>query len=321
MTSLTSRRLAAVSAVALGLAALGACGSSGGGGAAEAPGDQITMIVPFAAGGGSDLAGRAIAGGLEEVTGATVSVENITGGSGAVGYGEFLARQGDGTVLLSSETSLTTLPILQDVPFTAESFTPIMKVGEDYSVVVVDADSEYQTCNDVVDAAGEISVGTSGTSGPETIAWRIVQDSQDVTFDFVNYESGGEVVAGLMGGHIQVAALNPGEVMGQLESGDLRGLCAFAPERYEYPILEDIPTGVEQGLDVTIAQWRGFIAAGEISEEHRQYWIEQGRAFAETDAYDAYVEENLLQPAVAYGDEFASYLQEYDEQAREALGE
>lgn len=284
----------------------------------ETPSDEefqltgnVTMVVPFSAGGGSDTSGRAIASGLEEVTGLTITTENREGGSGAVGYSFFLGQEGNPNYLLASETALLALPLTQDVEFDYTSFTPIMKLGDDYTLMVVRADSEYETCDQVVAAAGEgrVIAAVSGATSLDEVVFTLVEQDQGVEFDRVPYESGGEVLAGLLGGFVDIASLNPSEVLGQIESGDLRALCAFADERYEYPALADIPTAAEQGIDVSFAQFRGFIAPGGISEEARQYWIEAAQEFAASDAYAAYIEDNLMQANPSYGDDFADYLE------------
>ncbi|BBG01770.1 MULTISPECIES: tripartite tricarboxylate transporter substrate binding protein [Pseudonocardia] len=320
----TTRRSALLTAT-VGVSALLLASCAGGGGGTDengvySPGDSVTMLVPFAAGGGSDLAGRAIAGGLEPITGATITVDNLVGGSGAVGYAQLVGNRGDATTLLAAETSLVTLPIVQDVPFTYQDFTPIMKVGEDYNVITVRADSPHQTCTDVVEAADETSIGVAGTSGPEFITWRMVEMETGASFDRVNFESGGEVTAALLGGHIDAAGMNPGEILGQLESGDARALCVLAPQRYEYEALADIPTGAEQGIPVEFAQWRGIVAPGDIPAEARDYWIEAGQEFAGSEAYTTYVEDNLLQASASYGDEFSAYLDEYHADVASVLG-
>lgn len=306
--------------------ALAACGDDGGSDSAEGgftPADRVTMIVPYSAGGGSDLAGRAIASGLEEVTDSTVTVENIVGGSGAVGYSELLGEEGNADYLLASETALMSLPLVQDVKFDYQSFTPIMKVGEDYNIVVVGADAPYETCMDVVDAAGqeELTAAVSGATGPDNVAWSLIEDQFDITLQRVTFESSAEVVAAILGGQIDVAATNPGEVLGQIESGDIKPLCVLAPEPYEYEPLADVPTGTEQGIDVTFAQWRGFIAPGGISEEAKQFWVDKAKEFEETEGYTTYIEENLLQPQVLYGDEFAEYLTEYNDDLASVLSD
>ncbi|GAB3268436.1 tripartite tricarboxylate transporter substrate binding protein [Arthrobacter pigmenti] len=315
---------AVTAAAALSLSACGgASGNGGGGGEAFSPPEDVRMIVPFAAGGGSDLAGRAIAKGLEEVTESTVTVENITGGDGAVGYSELLANKGNPGVLLASETALMTVPIVQDVEFSYEDFTPIMKLGEDYNVMMVKADSPHESCMDVVNAAkkGTVTTAISGATGPEYVAWSQIEEQFGVKFKSVVFESGGEIATALMGGHVDVAMTNPGEAMGQFESGDLKPLCTLAPERYEYEELADVPTGIEEGIDVTFAQWRGFIAPGDISPEAKQHWIEAGKEYAKTDAYKEYVESNLLQQQISYGDEFKSYLDDYNKDLKKVLSE
>ncbi|WP_207454425.1 tripartite tricarboxylate transporter substrate binding protein [Herbiconiux sp. SYSU D00978] len=304
-----------VGAAALGTAAILTLGACAGGGASASssgePSGDVRMIVPFSAGGGSDQSGRAIAAGLEEGTSLNISVENREGGSGAVGYSFFLGQEGNPNYLLASETALLALPLTQDVEFSYESFTPIMKLGDDYTLLVVPADSEWETCTDVVDAASSdrVVAAVSGATSLDEIVFTLVEDAEGVEFDRVPFESGSEVLAGLLGGQVDVASLNPSEVLGQLESGDLKALCAFSEERYEYEALADIPTAKEQGVDVSFAQFRGFIAPGGISDEAREYWIEAAQAFAETDAYDSYIEENVMQANAVYGDEFVEYLE------------
>ncbi|OFT46476.1 twin-arginine translocation pathway signal protein [Brachybacterium sp. HMSC06H03] len=306
--------------------ALSACsGGSGGGSSADGefdPGNRVTMIVPFSAGGGSDIAGRAIAAGLEEVTGATITVENRVGGSGAVGYSGLTNAEGDGSMLLASETALITLPIVQDVDFTYESFTPIMKAGEDYNLVVVAADSPFQSITDVIEAAKtkQLNAAVSGATGPDHIAWSLIEQEQGIALERVTFESSSEVLAALMGGHVQVAASSPGELTGQLESGDIRALCALAPERYEYDLLADIPTGSEEGVEVTFAQWRGFIAPGGIDDAAKEYWIAKAKEYEQSDAYKEFIESNMLQPVTAYGDDFVEYLHQYAADVESVLG-
>lgn len=309
-------RITAAAIAAVSLIALTACSSTSGesasGSEAGFTPDDVRMIVPFAAGGGSDVSGRAIASALEEATGATITVENREGGSGAVGYSHFLAQEGNANYLLAAETALLALPLTTEVDFDYTSFTPIMKLGDDYTLMVVPADSEYETCTDVVDAAKNDGVvaAVSGTVSLDEVVFTLIEQAEGVEFDRVPFEGGSEVIAGLLGGQVEVGSLNPAEVLGQLQSGDLRALCALSEERYEYEELADVPTASEQGIDVAFAQFRGFIAPGGISDDEREYWIDAAKQFAESDAYTAYIEENLMQPNAVYGDDFVDYLEQ-----------
>lgn len=319
-------RITAAGIAAVSIAALAGCSSAAGQEADTAGGfepNDVRMVVPFAAGGGSDVSGRAIASALEEATGATITVENREGGSGAVGYSHFLAQEGNADYLLASETALLALPLTTDVDFDHTSFTPIMKLGDDYTLMVVPADSEFETCTDVVDAAKKDGVvaAVSGAVSLDEVVFTLIEQDQDVQFDRVPFEGGSEVIAGLLGGQVEVGSLNPSEVLGQLESGDLRALCALSEERYEYEELADIPTAVEQGIDVSFAQFRGFIAPGGVSDEAREYWIDAAKAFAETDAYTAYIEENLMQANALYGDDFVDYLEQNSAELEAVVGQ
>jgi putative tricarboxylic transport membrane protein len=290
---------------------LGLTACSTGAPAAEGePSGNITMVVPMGAGGGSDLSGRAIASGLEAGTGLNVSVENREGGSGAIGYSYFLAQEGKNNLLLAAETAMLALPVTQDVEFTYEDFTPIMKAGDDFTLIVVAPDSEYDTCSDVVDAARDerVVAAVSGATSLDEIVFTLIETDQDVEFDRVPFTSGSEVLTGILGGQVDVASLNPSEVVAQLDNGDLKALCAVSEERYTYDELKDIPTAMEQGIDVSFAQFRGFIAPGNIGEESTQYWIDAAKEYEQSAEYTEYIESNYMQANAQYGDEFAEYL-------------
>lgn len=319
-------RITAAGIAAVSIAALAGCSSAAGQESDAAGGfepNDVRMVVPFAAGGGSDVSGRAIASALEEATGATITVENREGGSGAVGYSHFLAQEGNADYLLASETALLALPLTTDVDFDHTSFTPIMKLGDDYTLMVVPADSEFETCTDVVDAAKSDGVvaAVSGAVSLDEVVFTLIEQDQGVQFDRVPFEGGSEVIAGLLGGQVEVGSLNPSEVLGQLESGDLRALCALSDERYEYEELGDIPTAIEQGIDVSFAQFRGFIAPGGISDEAREFWIDAAKQFAESEAYTAYIEENLMQANALYGDDFVDYLEQNSADLEAVVGQ
>ena len=198
-----------------------------------------------------------------------------------------------------------------------------MKVADDFTLMVTRADAPYETCTDVVDAAKSerIVAGISGATGLDNVVFTLTEQQTGVEFDRVSFESGGELTAALLGEQIDIASLNPGEVIGQLESGDIKALCAYADERYEYEELQDIPTATEQGIDVSFAQFRGVLAPGGISDAAREYWIEQMEAAIETDEYNSYIEDNYLQPNTAAGDEFSAYLEDNSAKLQEVIGE
>ncbi|MCI2417197.1 tripartite tricarboxylate transporter substrate binding protein [Saccharopolyspora sp. K220] len=306
--------LAAVCTAALvGACGTGAAGRDSSGTGGPRPVGNVTMVVPFAAGGGSDIAGRAMADGLVSVQpDLRINVDNREGGQGAVGYSYFLAKAGSPNYLLATETSLLSLPLSVDVAFSYRSFTPIMKVGEDYTLLVARPDSPITGCADAVAQSRQrrVLAGISGAVGPDAVVFSQLERVAGADVDTVPYEGGGEAVAAVLGGQVELASLNPSEVIGQLRAGQLKALCVFADQRYTYPELAAVPTSVEQGVPVTFAQFRGMIAPGGLNPQAAEYWIDAARRFAQSPAYTDYVESEYLQPRVAFGAEFGAYLQD-----------
>jgi putative tricarboxylic transport membrane protein len=313
--SRTAGCLLTVIAVLVPLAACGGQDGNGGGSGFQ-PTRDVVMIVPFAPGGGSDLLGRAMASGIEEVTDGevNVTVENRPAGSGAAGYSYLLQQSGDPHFLLASETTGVALPLAVDVPFHWSDFTPIAQIAEDATLMVVNQDAPWQSLPEVIDAAkqGQITVGVTGATSLDTIVTTLVEEDQNVKFDPVVFESGGELVTALLAEDIDMATLNPGEVAGQLESGKMRALAVFAEEPYETGDLAELPTAPDEGVDVTFTQYRGPFAPGDIPEDARKFWEDTIREWTETDAYDKYIEENTLRPVYREGQEFEDYLEEYE---------
>lgn len=325
-----ARKLRSVALLAATALAMTVCGCSGVGGSSNnstkvgnfKPRGNISMIVPFAPGGGSDISGRAAAAGLADVSGLNISVNNIEGGSGAVGYSQFLADSGKDNVLLASETALLALPLTQDVKFSYKSFTPIMKLGDDYTLIVVRPDSPYKTCKDLMEAAKSkhISVAISGKTGLDNVVFSLMAKQTGAQLNKVPFESGAETITALLGGNVDAISDNPGEILGQLKAGKLRALCAASDKRYTNSALKDIPTAKEQGIDVSFSQYRGIIAPAGISPQAKAYWIEQAHKFAKSKAYTDYINKNMMQSNVLYGDAFTKYLAEDNTKLKQAIG-
>lgn len=306
-----------------GNAAAGTDAGSPGGDSNYKPKGNITMVVPFAPGGGSDIAGRATATGMAAASGLTITVQNIEGGSGAVGYSQFLADKGKDNYLLASETALLALPLTQKVEFDYKSYTPIMKLGDDYTLIVVKPDSPYKTCPDLINAAKDkkVTVAISGKTGLDNVVFTLMAQKAGVSLTKVPFESGAETITALLGGNVDAISNNPGEVLGQLQAGTMRALCAASPERYTNADLKDIPTATEQGLDVAFAQYRGVIAPGGISDEAKAYWIDVSKKFAESEAFTKYIDSNMMQANVLYGDDFGAYLDDNNAKLKAVLEE
>lgn len=287
-----------------------------------APERNVTMVVPFSPGGGSDIFGRAMASGLEEVVpGLTVAVENRTGGSGAIGYSFLLNKRGDPHYLLPSETSAVSLPITTDVAFHWSDFTPIAQVAEDAVMMVVREESEFETIHDVIAAGKEeaLLLGVAGANGVDSINGALLEQDQGIELQRVVFQSGGELIVALLAGDIDIAMLNPGEVMSYIESDDLRPILVFAENRYQGEPLADVPTSIEEGIDVAFSQYRGPFAAGDLTDEQRAFWEQAFRDYVESDQYQKYISDAFLIPTTRFGEDFEAFLTDYEADLKTAF--
>lgn len=322
--------LGGAAAVAL-LAACGSDGGNGGNGAgagdggAWEPEDRVTFVVPANAGGGQDLMARAMAEGFQQVDDdLQINVENRPGGSSAVGYAHVQQQEGDPEVIITATISAVSLPLTTEVSYTWESFTPIGMIAEDQTMAVVRDDSELQDLNDAVDAAsdGLVRVGVAGQDGPDAVTLTLWEMETGVEFQPVVFQSGAESATALLAGDIDISFVSPNEAVGQLEAGDVRALAVFSDEGYpDDSPLADVPTAMEQGIDVSLGQLRGIFAAPGITTEQRTYWEDIVVAYTETEEYEEYVESGLMQDRLLVGAEFEDYLADLEASLAQVLGD
>ena len=317
----TLKRLGCLVA-ALGLTASGcvsAPGSSSENGSWK-PQGQVHMIVPFSAGGGSDIFGRAVASGIQKVSSLEVTTENHEGGSGAVGFAFVRSKKGNGRYLLAAETSLVALPMTTDLPYTWKSFTPLMQLAEDNNLLLVPKNSPIKSLGDVIERAksGKFQMGVSGTSSPDAVVAALLEQEAHVDFREVIVQSGAEMVTKLLGGSVEAGILNPGEAAEQIKGGKLRAVAVFSDSRMQGS-LSDIPTAKEQGVNVVFGQWRGIIGPPDMTKAQIDYWTGLLKKYTKSKAYQKYLEQNSLVRKVRSHEEFISYLSKYEKQLEQAF--
>lgn len=233
--------------------------------AAEAiafPEKEITLICPFAAGGGTDALARQIAVLAEKELGESVIVVNKTGGSGAVGMGEGAFAAADGYTVTMVTIECVLLPAAGLASFTADDFTPIIRINFDPAAMFVRADGPYQTLEDLINAAkekpGEITLMTDAYPAKSWLCGALLQEEAGVEFNIIP-EAGGaaEQISSLLGGHVEATLITPAEGAAYLESGEFRMLAVANSERdTNYP---DVPTIYECGYNVEVGTWRGLV--------------------------------------------------------------
>lgn len=241
-------------------------------------GGEVTVLMGFKPGGGSDALAQLVQPYLSKELGVTFVNQYMPGATGAIAWTQ-LAKQvrPDGkTVSITNTPMLMTNYIMNDaITYTLDEITPLANVVTDPGIVVVGKDSPYQTFDDLLNAArekpGTVTVGNSGVGGDDYFSTIMVERAADVDFQDVPFQGDGPSWTAAMGGKIDASFNNLGITYPQIEAGNLRPLAILAEERSEQ--LPDVPTLRELGYDVVAGSSRGYSAPADFPEEARQQFV------------------------------------------------
>jgi putative tricarboxylic transport membrane protein len=270
------------------------------------PDRDVTVVVTSSAGGGSDTITRILTDTITKLklTPSNFVVENRTGGSGAVGYSYTAKRKDDAYLWANIGVSFFTTPLLGESPVNYRDFTPLAAVSEDPYIMVVAKDSKIKSLADIK-AAGRMISGTTGiVADPALLAQRL-ETAMGIEADVVPFGGDGEVVAALLGGHIEVQFGNPSEVLPLIKSGDVRPIAVSAAERL--PAFPDIPTIKESGYDVVLTQLRGFVMPQNVPDDAVAYWADIIKKALESEQWKTqYLDRFNVVPKYMAGTELAA---------------
>lgn len=233
---------------------------------AEYPEKPIKVIVPWGAGGDSDLTTRVWADAMEEVLGVPVAVINKVGGNGVIGTVEVATAKPDGYTLLNAGLSnVLVTPNFADVPYDFDSFTPIVKLSSVPLGLLVKSDSPYTTFEEFVAGANEktLTQGSWGAASSGTIMADIIADQAGYKVNYVHGNTTAESMVSLIGGHIDSAVAFPPAFDPHLRSGAAR-LLAVNVASDAYP---DVPTFADLGIKGDFGGWSGIFAPKDAPQE------------------------------------------------------
>lgn len=260
-------------AVALAVFAAACSGAGGPAGkpATRFPEKQITLINPNAPGGGTDIMFRSIDAISQKIKAFPHAfvIETKTGGSGTVGKAAGLNAKPDGYTLTVADDGSIYQQLGGDQPFKYNDFTYISRMVIDYNMVVVRAESPYKTIKELIDAAKSkpkgVSIAGTGIGNTDQLGVVQIGKAAGADFTYASFNSGGEVMTNLLGGHVDAAMANPSEAFEQMRAGRARGLAITAPERLKD--LPDVPTLKESGVNVVTSQYRGIAGPKNLPPE------------------------------------------------------
>ncbi len=224
---------------------------------AEFPTKTVNLIVPFSAGGGTDAVARALAHSVEKYLDQSVVVVNKTGGSGAVGMTYGATSTPDGYTVTMVTREIISLPLMGLAQIDDSDFDLIRLVNMDPALLCVKPGSIYEDLSRLFSDA-KAKPGTVKFASPAAPNLYVlaIENGLNLSFNHIPYNGASEAIPSVLGGHTDFVIASPGELIGQIEAGQLKPVAIMAPERFE--ALSDVPTFSELGYDLISGTWRGL---------------------------------------------------------------
>ncbi len=235
------------------------------------PTKNVTIVVPFAAGGMSDIVARSLSQFLQQTLGHPFIVMTRPGAGGGLGIQAVANAPNDGYTLLLTLSSISTLPVIAKVEgkpplFERRQFVPIARLAADPALIYVRREAPWQTIDDLVADArknpGKFSYTSSGRFGPTHIPMEMFLQATGTDMLHIPTTGGGPSMALLLGGHADIFFTIPGLGMEQVEAGSLRVLAVSTRERLAR--LPHVPTLIERGIDVEYTVWAGLFVRSDV---------------------------------------------------------
>jgi putative tricarboxylic transport membrane protein len=269
------------------------------------PEGPVEIVVPAAAGGGTDRTARVIQKVFQDegIVETPTVVVNKEGGGGAVGHGYVARHEGDAHYLAVTQPSLLTNKLLGMDTLDHTNFTPIAQLSSEYIGFIVREDSPIKDAKSMLDQLiadpESVVFGVSSALGQANhIALGLVMQTAGVDVKkmrVVVFPSGGELKTALLGGHIGAATSTLANVAGSVEAKELRVLAITSPERLPSPFA-DVPTWTELGVaNAVMGSWRGIVGPPGMTPDQVAYWEQAFAKLSESQEWKDDLANNFAQ--------------------------
>lgn len=316
---------AALGIVIVGVFAAAAVDASAAGSTASAR-SKLTIMAPAAPGGGWDGFGREAQQGLRRAGIVNnAQVINVPGAGGTIGLSKLVQMDGRDDILMVTGAVMIGASALSKTPETLADTTPIARLADDYSVLVVPAASPYHSLPEFIEAwrknpGGHAIAGGSLGSIDHLLSGLLGRTVgiEPHTVNYVAYSGGGEVLASMLSNTAAAGISGYNEFRDQIEAGTLRALGISSAERLEGV---NVPTFIESGVDVEMSNWRGYVAPPGIGEEARAELTAIVTELHGTAEWRDTLHRNNWSDSFSTGEEFDRFLLEEDARVRGLITE
>lgn len=283
---------------------------------ANYPTKPITLIIPYDAGGGTDVITRKLASLAEKHLPQPFAPVNKPGNTGAVGYMELYNSKPDGYTICAVTSTIVTHKLLGNIPYNHQDYAPIITYNYGPAAIAVNSQRPWKTLDEFVKHAkanpGQVTLATVSPGGIWNIATQVFLKETGLQVKIVPSGGGGaQAIIQAAGGHADAVVAGPDEMLTQLQSGNLRLLAVMAPERLSrFP---DVPTMKELGYNVVVVTTRALLAPKGTPKEAIDVLYKAFKAAAESQEYKDFLKENGIGWMALGPEETLKY---YDEQEK-----
>jgi putative tricarboxylic transport membrane protein len=291
------------------------------------PTRPVEVVVHTGPGGGSDLLARAAVLMIEKekLSPVRMQVVNKPGGGSTLAAAYLFEKKGEPhTIGFFTGVWLTSPITTAEAKVTLRDLTPVARLVLEPAVIAVKADAPYKTLGDFVAGAkkspGQLKQSGGSVTSRDNVVRQLLQKASGARWAFISFPGGGERIAALLGGHVNIMVIEPSEAGEHIRAGSMRLLAQVSEKRLA--AFPDVPTLKEAGFDVpSVPQVRGVVAPPGIPAENVAYWEGVFRKLTQTASWRKYLEDNQFEDGYQNAADLAKFYDEFTGQMRGILQE
>ncbi len=281
------------------------------------PSRPIEFVVHTGPGGGSDLLARALVAIIdkEKLAPVRLQVNNKAGGGGLTAMHYLAEKKGENHTIAGFTSIWINNPLVRDeAKITIKDLTPIVRLVLEPAVIVVKADAPFKTLRDFIEAAkkdpGKLKQSGGSITSRDNVVRQLLQKHTGAQWAYISFPGGGERIAALLGGHVNMMVIDPQEAGEHIRAGNMRVLAQISEKHLAgFP---NVPTLKEAGYDVPVVpQVRGIVAPPGISKEAVAYYEDLFARVAQSASWKKYLEENQFEDGFLRSTELDKFFDEF----------
>jgi len=291
------------------------------------PTRTIEFVVHGGPGSGNDVFARTLTTIIdqEKLSPVRMQVVNKPGGGSTTAAAYVVSKKGDPHVIACFTNIWLIDPLLQQAANNRpQDMSPIARLVVEPALAVVRADSPFKTLGDFIDAAkqkpGALKMSGGSIGSRENVVRQLLMKTTGARWAFISFPSGGERIAALLGGHVDMMIVDPSEAGEQVRAGKLRPIAQVSDRRL--PGFPDVPTIREAGFEITnVPQMRGVIGAPNMPAAAIEFYEDMFLKVTKKPAWQKFIHDSELDGEFVKAAEFKAFLGTFEGTLREILKE